>query len=257
MNVIRRRETTDESTLVDDRHSPPQSAPRKNLLCHSPGFRTQNSKTSGFPLQSSLGPRIGPEKQWSVSAFITPASNPPGQCIILTMDAERARNFLRKLPLVEETTQWGNNLVFWVGDKAIGGKMFALINLDFDSHQLVMSFSAGPERFHELVENDGVVPAPYMARIHWVALERWGAIPARELEDMLRDARGLTYNKLPRKTKDALALAPPELQKLLAAKRKTLAEKAQRDAAAKQAAASARSKVAKKKSPTSREWPLR
>jgi predicted DNA-binding protein (MmcQ/YjbR family) len=163
------------------------------------------------------------------------------------MDAERARNFLRKLPLVEETTQWGNNLVFWVGDKAVGGKMFALVNLDFDAHVRVMSFSAGPERFHELVENDGVIPAPYMARLHWVAMERWSAIPGRELEVLLRDARDLTYNKLPQKTKDALALPPAEFQKLLTAKRKTLAEKAQREADAKQAA-SAKKKAAKKNS---------
>src|SRR5277367_1461523 len=111
------------------------------------------------------------------------------------MDAERVREFLRKLPLVEETMQWGDNLVFWVGDKAVGGKMFAVVPLDAGGP--VMSFSAGPERFHELVENDGVIPAPYMARIHWVAMERWGAIPARELENLLRDARDRTYEKLP------------------------------------------------------------
>ena len=46
------------------------------------------------------------------------------------MDAERLRAYLLALPHVVETMQWGANLVFWVGDKAIGGKMFALINLD-------------------------------------------------------------------------------------------------------------------------------
>jgi predicted DNA-binding protein (MmcQ/YjbR family) len=45
------------------------------------------------------------------------------------MDAESTRAFLLKLPFVEETLQWGNNLVFWVSDKAVGGKMFALIDL--------------------------------------------------------------------------------------------------------------------------------
>jgi predicted DNA-binding protein (MmcQ/YjbR family) len=165
------------------------------------------------------------------------------------MDAERARNFLRKLPLVEETTQWGNNLVFWVGDKAVGGKMFALVNLDFDAHRRVMSFAAGPERFHELVENEGVIPAPYMARLHWVAMERWGAIPGRELEDLLRDARDLTYEKLPQRTKDVLALPAAEFAKLLKARKKLLAAKAQRDAAAKAAAASAKKIAAKAKSP--------
>jgi predicted DNA-binding protein (MmcQ/YjbR family) len=161
------------------------------------------------------------------------------------MDAERVREFLRKLPLVEETTNWGHNLVFWVGDKAIGGKMFALVNLDFDAHVRVMSFSAGPERFHELVENEGVIPAPYMARLHWVAMERWDAIPNRELEGLLRSARDLTYDKLPQRTKDVLALPPAEFKKVLSARKKLLAEKAQRETATKEAADVAR-KAAKK-----------
>jgi predicted DNA-binding protein (MmcQ/YjbR family) len=162
------------------------------------------------------------------------------------MDAERAREFLRKLPLVEETMQWGDNLVYWVGDKAIGGKMFALINLDNDGRHPVMMFSAGPERFHELVEYDGVVPAPYMARLHWVAPEHWNTIPGRELETLLRAARDLTYAKLPQKTKDVLALPPAELQKFVTARRKVLAEKARKEAAAK-TAASAKKKAAGKK----------
>src|SRR5271163_3412600 len=112
------------------------------------------------------------------------------------MDAERAREFLRKLSLVEETMQWGENLVFWVGDKAVGGKMFAVLNLDADG-MAVMSFSAGPERFHELLEIDGVFPAPYMARIHWVSIQHWNAILGRELEPLLRAAHALTYAKLP------------------------------------------------------------
>ena len=45
------------------------------------------------------------------------------------MNVELLRAFLLSLPHVEETMQWGDNLVFWVGDKAIGGKMFALANL--------------------------------------------------------------------------------------------------------------------------------
>ena len=42
------------------------------------------------------------------------------------MDAERLREYVLSLPHVVETMQWGANLVYWVGDKAIGGKMFAL-----------------------------------------------------------------------------------------------------------------------------------
>src|SRR2546422_11637089 len=95
------------------------------------------------------------------------------------MDAERIRGFLLGLPHVVETRQWGNNLVFWVGDKAIGGKMFALINLDHPGPRLARSdfmFAVHPDRFHELLETEGIIPAPYLARAHWIALERLDAI---------------------------------------------------------------------------------
>jgi len=160
------------------------------------------------------------------------------------MDAERVREFLLKLPLVEETTQWGNNLVFWVGDKAVGGKMFALVNLDADRQ--VMSFSAGPERFHELLENEGVVPAPYMARIYWVAVERWHALPALELQELLRAARDITYEKLPKRTKEALALPAAELRKLVSDRKKLLTQRAKADAEAKAGAKAAKKMAAKK-----------
>jgi predicted DNA-binding protein (MmcQ/YjbR family) len=148
------------------------------------------------------------------------------------MDVERIREFVLKLPLVEETTQWGNNLVFWVGDKAIGGKMFALVNLDTDGRG-VMSFSAGPERYHELLENEGVIPAPYMAHIYWVAIQRWHALPARELQELIRAARDLTYEKLPKRTKEVLALPPEELKQLLFDRKKLLVQRAKDEAAAK------------------------
>jgi YjbR len=74
------------------------------------------------------------------------------------MNIEALRKFLLSLPHVEETMQWGDNLLFWVGDKTIGGKMFAVANLDRDSNG-VLSFAAGPERYHELLETEGVFPA--------------------------------------------------------------------------------------------------
>ena len=84
--------------------------------------------------------------------------------------------------------------------------MFALLNLTPDHHG-VLSFAAGPERFAELVEREGLRPAPYFARIHWVALDRWSALPSRELQQHLEAAHALTFAKLPRKTRAALAAA--------------------------------------------------
>ena len=138
------------------------------------------------------------------------------------MDTERAREFLLKLPHVCETKQWGENLVFWVGDKAIGGKMFALLNLDPSGG--VISFAAGEEGFHELVERDGLIPAPYMARIFWVAAESWNALRNAEWEGLLRAAHEMTYQKLPKKVKETLAM-PAKAQEKFVRERRTLLEK--------------------------------
>ncbi|MDX6462409.1 MAG: hypothetical protein QOE55_6106 [Acidobacteriaceae bacterium] len=141
------------------------------------------------------------------------------------MDAERLRAYLLRLPHVVETMQWGANLVFWVGDKAIGGKMFAVLNLD-DGQKAVLSFAAGPERYAELLEIEGVFPAPYLARAHWVALKHWGVFRSSELEDLLEHGRRLIYDKLPRKTTEVLAMPPSVQRKLLKEKKKLLAARA-------------------------------
>ena len=135
------------------------------------------------------------------------------------MDAESLRAFLLTLPDVCETMQWGDNLVYWVGDKAVGGKMFALASLEPD-HGAVLSFAAGPERFPELVEIEGVFPAPYLARAHWVAVERWNTLPAAELKELLHAARELIYAKLPARTKAVLAMPAAEKKKTIAARKK-------------------------------------
>jgi predicted DNA-binding protein (MmcQ/YjbR family) len=121
-----------------------------------------------------------------------------------------------------ETQQWGDNLVFWVGDKAIGGKMFCLLNLDSGSHG-VASYAAGPEHYAELLERDGCLPAPYMARIFWVAVERWSALRNAEWEDELRAAHARVFVRLPRRTRAVLEMPQREQTKLIAERRRLLA----------------------------------
>ena len=140
------------------------------------------------------------------------------------MNVESLRTYLLSLPHVEETMQWGDNLVFWVGDKAIGGKMFALANLSPDSRG-VLSFAAGPEHFAELVEIEGAFPAPYLARASWIAIERYDVFPSRELQNHLCHAYEVVFAKLPKRTKDVLAMPPGERKKLIAARKKLLASR--------------------------------
>ncbi len=143
------------------------------------------------------------------------------------MDAERAREFLLSLPHVVETQQWGDNLVFWTGDKALGGKMFCLVDLsgaDFGA----VSFAAGPERFAELVERDGLRPAPYFARIHWVAADRWSALRHAEWEELFRAAHERVFATLTKRTVGWLGLSAKEQAKVLKERRALRAEKAKK-----------------------------
>ena len=152
---------------------------------------------------------------------------PPASFPLYTfaMDNERIRAICLGLPHTAETLNWGEVLVYWVGDREIGGKMFALTNID-GMGDVVLSFHCGAERFHELLENEGIKPAPHLARAWWVALERWDALKPREIEEELLRAHALIYEKLPKRTKAVLALPEKERAKIIREQKKLLAAKA-------------------------------
>ena len=114
------------------------------------------------------------------------------------MDIEQVQAHCLSFPHVTEVVLWGNDLVF-----KIGGKMFAVIGLDAASDHC-MSFKCTPEKFAELIEQDGIAPAPYVARYHWVALERFTALSEKELKSLLRTAYDLVLEKLPKKLRGQL-----------------------------------------------------
>jgi predicted DNA-binding protein (MmcQ/YjbR family) len=138
------------------------------------------------------------------------------------MDNERIRELCLALPHVAETLNWGHVLVYWVGDRDLGGKMFALTNAD-GLGDVVLSFHCGAERFHEMLELEGIRPAPHLGRAAWVGLERWDALKPREIAEELARAHALIYNKLPKRTKIILALPEKEQAKLIRERRRELA----------------------------------
>ena len=123
------------------------------------------------------------------------------------MNAETTREFLSSLPLVVETvsdtTRRGNKLVFRVGEQTSGGKMFSQTDFEEDG-RAVLSFATDPESFAELCARDGVIPAPYRARLHWIALLEWNAFSDSELKGLLHNAIAITFAKLPKKMRDLL-----------------------------------------------------
>ena len=56
----------------------------------------------------------------------------------------------------------------------------------------------------QLVEREGVIPAPYLARAQWVALEQEDALRLPELKRLLREAYDIVLAKLPKKIRAGL-----------------------------------------------------
>lgn len=148
-----------------------------------------------------------------------------GGARISGMDNERIRAICMALPHVTETLNWGHHLVYWAGDRDIGGKMFAMTDLD-GSGTGVLWFHCGAERFHELLEVEGIVASPYLAKAYWVTVERWDALRPREIEEELRRAHDLILEKLPKRTKTVLALPEKERKKAISARKKELKARA-------------------------------
>ena len=108
------------------------------------------------------------------------------------MNVEWVRKHCLSLPHATENVQWGDDLCF-----KIGGKMFAIAVMV--PHQIAMCFKCTPEEFAELTEVPGVMPAPYMARAYWVALESEDALPRAEIKKRINRSYELVFQKLPKK----------------------------------------------------------
>jgi len=110
------------------------------------------------------------------------------------MTLEKIREYCLSPPHLTEEVLWQKDLVF-----KVGGKMFTVIGLDADPASQ-FSFKCTPEKFAELSELDGIIPAPYAARYHWVAVQKPGALKQTEIKRLIKDSYEMAPAKLPKKT---------------------------------------------------------
>lgn len=113
------------------------------------------------------------------------------------MNVDWIRELCLSFPQTTEQVQWGDVLVF-----KVAGKIYALTVLI--PAKTWLTFKASPESFAELTERPGIIPAPYLARAKWVALETKDALPPDELVLLLRESYGMVVAKLPKKIREAL-----------------------------------------------------
>ena len=113
------------------------------------------------------------------------------------MNIDQLRELCLSFPGATEQIQWGDDLLF-----KVGGKMFVVIPLE--PARLWLTLKADPEEFAELTERPGVIPAPYLARAKWIAIETRDTLPRNEVATLLRKSYDLVFAKLPEATKRAI-----------------------------------------------------
>ena len=118
------------------------------------------------------------------------------------MDIDSLRRLCLSFPGATEQMQWGSDLLF-----KVGGKMFAVTPLE--PAPVWLSLKVTPENFVELTERPGIIPAPYLARASWIAIESPTIVPTPDIAALLRGSYDLVVAKLPHKIRGAIGSHNP------------------------------------------------
>jgi predicted DNA-binding protein (MmcQ/YjbR family) len=104
------------------------------------------------------------------------------------------------LPGAELSIKWGSDHIFVVGDK-----MFAGMGPKSDTPHGI-SFKADEIGFEVLTKKRGITPARYLARAHWVSLDKLERLPDTQLKAYLQRAHALVAMGLSKKKRAALGI---------------------------------------------------
>ena len=108
------------------------------------------------------------------------------------MNVDEIRAYCLAFPQATENIQWADDLCF-----KIRGKIFVTLALTAVPQKLC--FKCTPDTFAELVERDGIHPAPYVGRYKWVILDRVDALSWDELREFIRKSYEMVAAKAPKK----------------------------------------------------------
>ena len=115
------------------------------------------------------------------------------------MDIEQLRRFCSGWPGVCESVKWEDDLVYSVADK-----MFVVTALR-GPHRGRLSFKVDKDRFLELTDQPGMMPAPYMARAFWISIIEPERFSDAEIQGFVRRSYELVRAGLSKKLQAKLA----------------------------------------------------
>jgi predicted DNA-binding protein (MmcQ/YjbR family) len=117
-------------------------------------------------------------------------------------DVEWVRRLCLSFPDAAEDMPWGDDLCF-----KVRGKIFTGIVLS-DGRFPRITLKCAPEVFQELLEIEGISPAPYVGRYKWVTLADSNVLAADQLEDLIRQSYKLVAAKAPKASKLSTKVNP-------------------------------------------------
>ncbi len=79
--------------------------------------------------------------------------------------------------------------------------MFCVMSLE---HPTTVSFKTSDEDFALLTDTPHIIPAPYMARHHWVQVQELGRFTPQQWQEYVRNSYNLIRAKLPRRMQQEL-----------------------------------------------------
>lgn len=116
------------------------------------------------------------------------------------MTYDQITKFMLSLPGAELSIKWGSDHIFVVGEK-----MFAGMGPKSDKPHGI-SFKADELSFDVLTKKRGITPAKYLARAHWVSLDKLERLPDKQLKAYLARAHAIVAAGLPKKKRAALGI---------------------------------------------------
>lgn len=120
------------------------------------------------------------------------------------MTREEFNTYCGSLKATTHIVQWGNASVW-----KVGGKIFAICSQWGSGNHAKFSFKCSDLTYSILIEQPGIIPAPYLARAKWVQVETPDAMSDSDLKQYFDAAYAIIVKKLTRKQRQELDLTLP------------------------------------------------
>ena len=125
------------------------------------------------------------------------------------MKLDDFNRFCSSLKATTTVIQWGGAHVW-----KVGGKIFAIASYwgpntkgkSLPEEGSRISFKCSNFSYRVLIEQEGIIPAPYLARAKWVQLQEPDAMTDEDVKSYLTQAHEIISAKLTRKQRQELGL---------------------------------------------------